>query len=49
MAIGYANLSRAAAIREYKAILRLVETDIDNQSIGEMLDYAIKLKDYFNL
>ena len=46
---GYTSLSRAAAIREYKAILRLVGTDIDNQSTGEMLDYAIKLKDYFNL
>lgn len=49
MVKGYTNLSRAAAIREYRAILLLVGTGPYNQSTAKMLDYAIKLKDYFNL
>lgn len=45
----YSNLSRAAAIREYKDILKLVHGGTNNDSMFKMLIYAIKLKDYFNL
>lgn len=41
-------MTRAMAIREYKAILKLVGST-NNNSVAIMLDYAIKLKEYFNL